>query len=189
MASEHGALTCLVVQRRMPPEKLPLMSHHEEGHTPQPDPPSAQAFPTSNPLEDEKELRAFVGDEAGYYLGVWSKGGQVSFNWAAFLFSAPWLFYRKMYGIAVLFLAVGIALVAVLPELAVTFGLALLCGLFGNRLYCWQARRAVREACFKEPLEENRLKMLARRGGTSVVAVFLFLLVVLLGPLLTGQFE
>jgi len=165
------------------------MSNHEQGYAQPPGERPAQASPSPGQLEDEKELRAFVGDEADYYLGAWSEGRKVSFNWAAFLFSAPWLFYRKMYGVAALFLAAGIGFAAVLHELVVTLGLALLCGFFGNKLYYWQARRVVRKACSGEPLEENRLKILARRGGTSAVAVFVFLLVVLLGPLLTGQFE
>jgi hypothetical protein len=113
----------------------------------------------------------------------------VSFNWAAFLFSAPWLFYRKMYGVAVVFLVAAIALAAVLPEVVVTFSFALLCGLYGNWLYYRQARRVIRRVRSQEPVEDNRAKVLAQRGGTSPIAVFLFLLVILLGPLFSGQLE
>jgi hypothetical protein len=149
----------------------------------------SEAPSSRQPVEDERELRAFVGDEADYYLAAWFKGGRASFNWAAFLFSAPWLFYRKMYRVAALFLAIGIALTFVLPELVVTFGLALLCGFYGNWLYYRRARGVVRKVRATEPLEENRVKLLARRGGTSPIAVLVLLLVVVLGPLFAGQLD
>jgi hypothetical protein len=152
-------------------------------------PPMPNEQQAARSAEDEKELKAFVGDEADYYLKAWIKGGRVSFNWAAFLFSAPWLLYRKMYGVAVVFLLAGIALVAVLPEIVVTFGFALLCGFYGNWLYYRQARRVVRQVRLQEPVEDTRVKILARRGGTSPIAVFVLLLIILLGPLFTGQLE
>ena len=160
------------------------MSDHENAYSPI---PGGEQLARS--AEDEKELKAFVGDEANYYLTAWFKKERVSFNWAAFLFSAPWLFYRKMYGVAVVFLVAAIVLAAVLPEIVVTFGFALLCGFYGNWLYYRQARRVIRQVRSQQPVEDTRLKVLARRGGTNPIAVFVFLLIVLLGPLLTGQLE
>jgi len=47
------------------------------------------------------ETAAYVRQNAGYYIGEFadmdSKQSNKSWNWAAFLFDANWLFYRKMY--------------------------------------------------------------------------------------------
>lgn len=49
----------------------------------------------------EKDLSAFVGQRANYYLPRFRRmarsGKNVSWNWAAFIFGPLWLLYRKMY--------------------------------------------------------------------------------------------
>lgn len=63
------------------------------------------------------ELRAFVGQNADYYVEKWTpqggSGRRFGFNWAAFFFGFSWLVYRRMYRRALLLL-VGLEAVQLL---------------------------------------------------------------------------
>ncbi len=62
---------------------------------------------------DNIEAHQFIDKNAGYYLGKFEKSNGkkwfVQLNWAAFIFGPTWFFYRKMYKIAVIYLAVAFA--------------------------------------------------------------------------------
>ena len=73
-------------------------------------PPLAASEPTDEDSE-RRQLRAFVGSKAQYYLDKWtpllrSLSGNAGFNWAAFLLSGLWLPYRKMYKATLIFYAI-----------------------------------------------------------------------------------
>ena len=59
------------------------------------------------------ELAAVVGSNAGYYLDRFrriAQGKSGGWNWAAFILGPIWLFYRKQYGLGVLYLLLQVML-------------------------------------------------------------------------------
>jgi hypothetical protein len=158
----------------------------------------------------EEEVRAFVGENADYYVQAWApdllgQGRGSKFNGAAFLVPVLWLGYRKMYlplfifyGITamiqfvlILGLFVGVLEISNSPALGLVV-LALAClgmlvpffvaGFVGNRWYLARARRVIEEVRSSGLPQEDQLKALSRRGGTSSFAVF-----VLLGFYIVGE--
>ncbi len=164
----------------------------------------------SNPAEPE--LRAFVGRKADYYLNAWypvlfASRGPLGFNVAGLVFSGLWLGYRKMYRVTFLFFAFVIVeallewilFVVVLekeevpPALAglVGFVLSIVVAANGNRWYLSHARRVIGEVRALGLSEEDHLRALAARGGTSLGAslglFLLFLLAIMvLATLIVG---
>ena len=133
----------------------------------------------------EAEERAAIGRRADFYLAKWSATEVGGFNWAAFFVALPWLAYRKMYRNAATLAAVA-CVESVLQELlfvswlgrevpravdrAVAIAVCVVCGRLGNGWYRSHVRRLVLEARTTEPDEAARLALLARRGGTSLLA-------------------
>ena len=135
-----------------------------------------------------EELRAFVGPKAKYYLSAWRatvNEKRTTFNWAAFFGTAAWLLYRKMYRLAALCLGV-IFCVSIVEDIAsasvpaAVWGLTtgIIVGYYGNRWYFHHALRAVGQ------LRSSGLRALAKRGGTSPVAVLVLFILVLVALLL-----
>lgn len=150
----------------------------------------------------EKEVRAFVGPNADYYLKVWRRtlvggGGATVFNWAAFFFVGQWLGFRKMV-VALLFLiglhctgavlaGLSVEILGMHPkwlqalEALIWLILAVVCGVCGNRWYLSHALRVIAKVRSKGLAEDVHLVELAIRGGTSFQAAlgvpFLYLLV------------
>jgi len=145
----------------------------------------------------ERELRTFVGRGADYYLRKWkaalSGGTGTGFNLAAFLFSAIWFPYRKMYRLALILYAAVIA-ESIAEEVLVVWimgnpelprGLDLLinllvggiCGAFANQWYLAHARKQIANLKSQGLPEEQYLKELARRGGTNLLVAFGFVFV------------
>lgn len=58
------------------------------------------------------EVAEFVGLSAPKYVQnfFYTKGGKRTFNWAAFFFTPYWFFYRKMYKLGAIFLAITLLL-------------------------------------------------------------------------------
>ena len=161
-----------------------------------PPPENPYASPTSEPSGSrsaptdslaERDLRAFVGENADYYLHKWRpllrrQGTGAGFNWAAFFLFYLWLVYRKMYLVAVaiyaILLMVSIAEDVVFlgfhadtttPQIAQVVALvaAIVCGAFGNRWYLSYARKAIRKVRSHGLEEDAVAEALAKRGGTS----------------------
>jgi hypothetical protein len=161
----------------------------------------------------EAEVRAVVGENADYYSKAWTpalsgQGRESRFNGAAFLVPLLWLGYRKMYlpmfifyGITamiqfvlILGLFVGVlelsnsspALELVVLVLACLGMLVpfLVAGFGGNRWYLARARRVIEEVRSYGLPQEDQLKALSRRGGTSSWAVFVLLGFSVIGEML-----
>jgi hypothetical protein len=115
---------------------------------------------------------------------------KTGFNWAAFLLSGLWLPYRKMYVPTLVLFGVILA-EAVLEEVVfvgalhmpappaalgrlVGVAVAVVCGCFGNRWYLSHARKVITEVRFQGLPEEEHLRMLSKRGGTSLPAALGF---------------
>lgn len=144
---------------------------------------------------EEGDLRAFVGRRADYYLEEWAPvrygyGRSTGFNWAACLFSGLWLPYRKMYWEAaglygfIMLESLGEVLLEngggykIAEALGVVVGVsvAVVCGVFGNRWYWKCAKRAIADVCRRGLDRTEVRRVLAHRGRTTVLGVFLFLI-------------
>jgi hypothetical protein len=162
----------------------------------------AEIQDVTNP-PSHREVRAFVGPRAGYYLDSWRRaldgdGGASGFNVAAFFLSGLWLGYRKMY--AAVFTLFAVLLVESVLELvlfvgvlkkedtpsgmntAVSLAVAVVVGGYGNRWYLARARRAIADVRARGLPEDEHLDALAARGGTSIIsAVGVFALFLAVG--------
>jgi DNA-directed RNA polymerase subunit RPC12/RpoP len=140
----------------------------------------------------EEELRAFVGPKASSYVGDWmsvleGRKKRPAFNAIAFFFAGLWLPYRKLYGATAVFL--GVLLVVNAMEMVVDmttahspaqqtviaslgWGVAIIgwfiCGCFANQWYLSRAIRIINDVRSRHLDEEEHLKQIAKRGGTSL---------------------
>lgn len=138
-----------------------------------------------------KELRAFVGPNSEYYLRHWAaqlagREPSASFNLAAFFLAGFWLPYRKM--CKATFLLFGIIIAEGVLEQAIFVGglrmsdsppgmtplicllIGVVCGLFGNRWYLSHCQRVIQLVRAEGLSDEAQLRLLAKRGGTSLFA-------------------
>ena len=109
-------------------------------------------------------------------------------NLAAFLFTIPWLGYRKLYGpaiaisgisvlntllIGILFPRIGVPLqVSAILNLVIGMGIPIVSCLRANRWYFRHTQRILAESRREGLSEEKHLALLSRRGGTSVLSLF-----------------
>ena len=150
---------------------------------------------------------AFVGEKkADYYLDKWTdyqnNENFISWNWPAFLCGFYWFWYRKMYSIVAIILAVSMCSAIFLPEWVcriLSLGIIIGCGLFGNQLYMKHAVKKI--TSIKSLLNRGAdysviMRRIRLNGGTTIVPIiilivlfilliFLFLLLIILGASLT----
>ena len=128
---------------------------------------------------NEERLRDAIGPRADYYLRHWrevdAKGKSYDWNWAACFANLYWLIFRKMWLALVLFILANIAVSlvgAAIPALnkyviVLMILLTFVTGSYGNHFYRRQTDKLVASGA---PVEQ-----LARRGGTSPLAVIVAL--------------
>lgn len=82
-----------------------------------------------------EEAAEFVQMNAFKYLQnfFYQKSGKRTFNWAAFIFAPYWFFYRKLYKLGVIFLAIILAM-------SVVFSLFPSVQQFNDDIYEWQSQ-------------------------------------------------
>jgi len=135
----------------------------------------------------DEELRAFVGDRADVYLAKWAPESESFANGAAFLLGPVWIGYRKLYKIGAIL--VGLLLVEMVLEewlflhllgreevpppfsLAVSLGIGLVCGFWGDRWYRAKAEKTILEVRALGLPEDEKARVLAHRGGTNPLGV------------------
>lgn len=125
-------------------------------------------------LDEERAFRLFIGENADYYLGKWTTPDgklqkKLSWNWAAFFFGILWFFYRKMYGWALGFYVIGIALYFLLP--GISFGMWIVYGLTANSLYYDHVKDRIETSRQMVTGIEDQEKAIAMSGGTSTLGV------------------
>ena len=133
----------------------------------------------------EREITAFVGENAGYYLRMWrarlaGTETDTGFNWAAFFLGGIWLVYRKLYGAAAFFFGIVVleSVVEVslnLPRAAWYLGtlvVSLIFGTCGNRWYFTRAEKTVSRVRTLGLAPDAELAALARLGRTNSVAAW-----------------
>jgi uncharacterized membrane protein YccC len=136
--------------------------------------------------------RAYFGRESDYYMNQLAKlraGQRLDFSLVAFLFGLAWMIYRKMYAVAFAALMI-ILLESTLEEVVsqllrvpetvsgalgtlISIVLGILVGSYANRVYLWDARRAIRQVLQEMPhaSSEELTDRIRRSGGTSVLAL------------------
>lgn len=149
---------------------------------------------------------SYFGSESTYYMGELEKlraGRSQEFRVVAFFFGMLWMTYRKMYVVALsTFLLIMLegtlegVVEEIFPDVAgivegagslISIGLSVAMGIYGNRLYLWDARRNIRQVLLEMPASHDQeiMDRIARRGGTSGLAVLLAL-VLLVAFMLIG---
>jgi tetratricopeptide (TPR) repeat protein len=133
----------------------------------------------------EREVAAFVGPNAGFYLKKWharleETGSETGFNWAAFFLAGVWLVYRKLYAGAAIFFGI-IVLESMLevwlgmPRAVLYLGslaVSLIFGACGNYWYFSRAQKAVARVRRLRLTHDDDLQTLARLGGTNSAAAW-----------------
>ena len=158
------------------------ISNNNINSTPTPQPvnnniPPQQSFSSSNSLNDDDLLKAFIGNN---YEKITTR----PFNIAAFFFNSLYMCYRKMFGYSILtflvFLVVYNVGNAVAPALSfiLSVGLWIVIGLYANKLYLSYAKKkiAIIKATYPQKSNEELKSICAAKGGTSVGKIFLGLL-------------
>jgi hypothetical protein len=126
--------------------------------------------------------KTFVGPNGTYYDESWRwmdwRGTRRSWNWPAALSFGHWFAYRRLYGIAALYLlwlsslsasAVnGVPVIALIIVAALVVGLT---GIYGNTLYFLAFRRAVKDVTENgKGSYDERKGQLAAAGGIDIRA-------------------
>jgi hypothetical protein len=157
--------------------------------------PPASELLEAEEVSETDELNAYVDKNTDYYLNQWEKpdprgNPSYRFNWAAFFLTGIWMAYRQMYWqfLAVLGATVVVSLIIQtlgmsqtwIPNLAV----GLVCGFFGSKWYHNHALRVIRKTKLKEPLADERIKLLAKRGKKTrpivLIAIIAFVFIAFL---------
>ncbi len=103
----------------------------------------------------------------------------ISWNWWAFLCGPMWFAFRKMYGLAALLVGASIWISLYFQVstyyYVVTVILDVLMGLFADSIYMNHIDSLVRKS--KDMDREKKAKHIKWRGGTSVLAMFLVLII------------
>ena len=156
------------------------ISNNNINSTPPPQPvnnniPPQQSFSSSNSLNDDDLLRAFIGNN---YEKITTR----PFNIAAFFFNSLYMCYRKMFGYGILtYLVFLVAYNVGTPALSfiLSVGLWIVIGLYANKLYLSYAKKkiAIIKATYPQKSNEELKSICATKGGTSVGKIFLGLLV------------
>ena len=152
-------------------------------------PPAVMPVAETPPLEivPIDSVKTFVGPNGTYYDESWRwmewRGRNASWNWAAALTFGGWLAYRRFYTLAVVYLGwIGLVLLMLMHGVSlrvtavVHLALAIVVGLYANRLYQQRFRRATWKVAQEHEEHAARLDALARRGGVDRRAVWLMAL-------------
>lgn len=153
-----------------------------------------------------EDLANVVGVNMSYYIPRFqrmNRGGSGGWNWAAFLLSPYWLFYRKQYGLGAIYFVVLMLIKvagAFLPSdlydptvlainyalMGVWLALSLLLGIKGNAFYFAHCKKKVRTAKAKTP--DLTSTELGARGGVTAGVTVLFVALEEIGGLLIATF-
>lgn len=151
----------------------------------------------------EEHYRKYFGPQADYHLGVLNQmeeGKKNVFNFYAFLFGIFWLLYRRMYWVALAFLAIAMLWGLIESGLIELFKLHqyseiigrgsmfLLGGILGafiNRIYLKRSNTKISKIIDTSNSEEEIDSRLKEAGGITFIPhlfmVFIVLLVIYLG--------
>lgn len=128
-----------------------------------------------NELKNDLLLLAFIGKNC-------EKITTRSFNIAGFFFSWFYLFYRKMFGYAILMFLANLLLVSLLDISALSIVFNIIVGICVNKMYISFAKKKIDKIRYQNTDKDlEQLKYIcAKKGGTSVGYIFLGFIVEIL---------
>ncbi len=163
-------------------------------------PPTADVTPEAAGTSEEQDLSAFIGPgNNDYYMARFRRieeGRGGGWHWPAFFITSGWLLYRKMWLAALAYL-VGLPILASvfsgvvsaainetlggLIYIAYVISLFLVVPFFANKLYYARAKSKIATVNGSGLDEASRRQAIERKGGTSLIAAILILLIPLAG--------
>lgn len=137
------------------------------------------------PVYSNRGLSAFYADSKEYYDREFDKirnGKMLSWNWAAFFLSIPWLLYRKMYPVALLFMLLSDItdiISEIFPNLNILMMfvdllLALVLGFTANRIYYGRVNKLYSKA--QDMTGKEKADFISKKGGSSVAGAIALIL-------------
>ena len=121
-------------------------------------------------------LKNFIGEN---YEKITTR----QFNIPGFFFGTLYMFYRKMYLYATIFLILNLIIYILLNNMYVGLLINILIALFVNKIYVSFANNKINKIKEKEKSEEEIKKICKEQGGTSAIGIFIGCIIELL---LTG---
>lgn len=128
--------------------------------------------------------QAYFGLNSDYYmvnLKLFERTNfKTSWNWSAFLFPVPWLFYRKVWSYGFILLVINLILIFIWFNFMLVITTALLyillmiaVGMLGNNLYFNYARRTIVKEQIMLVNREVSTGLARKIGGTNLLSSFL----------------
>ena len=117
---------------------------------------------------DDELLKAFIGNN-------YDKITTRPFNFAGFFFTTLYMFYRKMFGYALLVFLLNFIVLNVINNFVVTLAFNVVVGLLVNKIYLSYAKKkitVIKTSNSQKSIEELK-SICSAKGGTSVGQVFL----------------
>lgn len=122
----------------------------------------------SNQINDEELLRVFIGKN---YEKITTR----PFNFAGFFFTSFYMFYRKIFGYALIVFLLNLVVLNIVNNFLVTIAFGVLVGFFVNKIYLSYAKKkiAIIKASNPQKSFEELKTLCANKGGTSIGKIFL----------------
>lgn len=185
--------------------QTPPAQEYAPFHSPFAEPVSYVAGEKMDGIATE-DLANVVSINTSYYIPRFRRmdqGESGGWNWAAFLLSPYWLFYRKQYGLGAIYFTILMmiqvasafipvdvndptVLVLNYALVGIWLGMSLILGIKGNAIYFAHCKKKVRAA--KEKIPDLTSTELGARGGVSTGIAVLFVALEELGGLLIATF-
>lgn len=119
-------------------------------------------------INDEELLKAFIGNN---YEKITTR----PFNFAGFFFSTFYMFYRKMFGYALLVFLLNLIVLNLINNFIVTIAFNVVVGLLVNKVYLFYSNKKIAKIKLENADKDiTELKNIcSSKGGTSVGKIFL----------------
>lgn len=119
-------------------------------------------------VNDEELLKSFIGNN---YEKITTR----PFNFAGFFFTTFYMFYRKMFGYALLVFLLNLIVLNVINNFVVTLVFNVLVGLFVNKIYVSYAKKKINiiKSSNSQMNAEELKGICSTKGGISVGKIFL----------------
>ncbi len=119
-------------------------------------------------IDDDILLRAYIGNN-------YEKITTQPFNIAGFFFTGLYMFYRKMFLYALIFIIVNTAITAIINSSIISLIMCGLVGLFINKIYISFAKQKIAKIKATNPnsTQEELRAICTSKGGTSILNIFL----------------
>lgn len=127
-----------------------------------------QTNSNNNSVNDKELLRAFIGNN---YEKITTR----PFNFAGFFFTTFYMFYRKMFGYALLVFLLNLVALSFINNFILIIVFNVVIGLLVNKIYLYYANKKIAKIKLENSGKDiNELKNIcSSKGGTSVGKIFL----------------